>query len=327
MHQPGLGLRNWTESTDMKILLPGGSGYVGTLLARNFHARGHDVTVLSRTLQPAAWRVLKWDGVTLGDWACEVNGADVVINLAGRSVNCRYNARNRQDILDSRVKSTNVVGEAIQRAQQQPSVWLQMSTATIYAHRYDVPNDECNGLIGGSEVGAPDTWRFSIDVAKAWENAANKIDVRPTRKVLLRTAMVMSPESGGVFDALCRLVKFGLGGPVAGGHQYVSWIHHHDFVRAIDWLIDHPELHGPINLSSPNPLPFATFMRALRHACRVSVGLPATRWMLEMGALLLQTETELILKSRRVVPGKLLHSGFQFDFAEWTQAARELCAT
>jgi uncharacterized protein (TIGR01777 family) len=255
----------------------------------------------------------------------EVDGAHVVINLAGRSVNCRYHARNRRLIKDSRVESTRAVGQAIAKAAHPPQVWLQASTATIYAHRYDTANDEATGRLGGSEAEAPDTWRFSIDVAKSWEQAANDIIVPQTRKVLLRSAMTMSMDRGGVFDVLLAMVRRGLGGTHGDGRQYVSWIHEHDFIPAVYWLIERREWEGPVNLTSPNPVPNAEFMRTLRHAWGTGLGLPATKWMLEIGAFFLRTETELILKSRRVVPGRLLQSGFTFQFPTWSDAASDLC--
>jgi uncharacterized protein (TIGR01777 family) len=308
----------------MKIILPGGAGQVGTILARAFTAERHEVVVLSRAPQPAPWRVVAWDGETLGDWAKEFEGADAVVNLAGRSVNCRYNAANRKAILESLVKSTHVVGEAIARAAVPPRVWLQSSTATIYSHRFDAANDEVNGILGGDEPHAPDTWRFSIDVAKAWEQAANDAVTPRTRKVLLRSAMVMSPDRGGVFHVLLGLVRKGLGGTSGDGRQFVSWIHDRDFIRAVSWLIDH-DLAGAVNLAAPNPIPNAEFMRGLRTAWGGRFGLPATRWMLEIGAVFLRTESELVLKSRRVVPGRLLKSGFAFQFPTWPVAAADLC--
>src|SRR6266566_496097 len=215
----------------MKIVIPGGSGQVGTVLARAFHQRGHEVVVLSRKPTRASWRMVEWNGETLGDWVSEFEGDDAVINLAGRSVNCRYDDHNRKVIKDSRLKSTKVVGDAIAQAWKPPGVWLQASTATIYAHRYDAPNDEATGIIGGAEADAPDTWRFSIDVVKKWERELNEGTIPQTRTVLLRSAMTMSPDSGGVFDMLLRLVRFGLGGRFGDGKEYVSWIHEQDFVR------------------------------------------------------------------------------------------------
>lgn len=309
----------------MKIVIPGGSGQVGTLLARAFHGAGHEVVVLSRGAATAPWRVLPWDAETLGDWAAEVDGADAVINLAGRNVNCRYDEKNRREMMASRVDSTRAVGEAIGRAGHPPPVWLQASTATLYAHRYDAANDEASGIVGGSEPDAPKKWRFSIEVVQAWERALEEAVTPRTRKVALRSAVVLSPDPGGIFDVLLGLVRHGLGGRSGNGRQYVSWIHHVDFVRAVEWLLGRDDVSGPVNLAAPNPLPNADFMRALRQAWGMPFGLPATEWMLEIGALFLRTETELVLKSRRVVPGRLLREGFTFQFPTWPEAARELC--
>jgi uncharacterized protein len=309
----------------MKIVIPGGSGQIGTLLARVFTADGHDVVVLSRAAQSKPWRVIRWDAEWLGEWTAEIDGADVVINLAGRNVNCRYTARNRHQIMDSRVKSTRIVGQAIAGARRPPPLWLQASTATIYAHRYDADNDEATGIIGGNEPDAPVAWRFSIDVAQAWERAAEESRTPHTRQVLMRSAMTMSPDRGGGFDTLLRLVRCRLGGTIGDGRQYMSWIHHQDFVRAIYWLMERDDLSGPINLAAPKPLTNAEFMRILRRACGVRMGLPATQWMLEVGAILMRTESELVLKSRRVVPGRLLDSGFEFQFPDWVTAASNLC--
>ncbi|MEY2489624.1 MAG: uncharacterized protein QOC70_1566 [Verrucomicrobiota bacterium] len=311
----------------MKIVIPGGSGQVGQVLARAFQADGHDVVILTR--RPAssvAGRSVIWDGRTLGDWAAELEAADVVINLAGKSVNCRYTARNRQEITQSRVDSTVAVGQAIARARRPPGLWLQAATATIYAHRYDAPHDEISGILGGGEENVPEAWRFSIDAAKAWERAFNEAPVLPlTRKVLLRSALILSPDRGGIFDVLLGLVRHGLGGRVGHGRQYVSWIHDADFVRAIRWLVEHEDLEGVVNLASPNPLPNGEFMRVLRQAWGTRLGLPASKWMLELATFFMRTETELVLKSRRVVPGRLRQGGFEFKFPDWNDAARDLC--
>jgi len=282
------------------------------------------VVVLSRTPVVQPWRTVAWDGERIGAWVQEIDGADVVINLAGRSVNCRYTAAHRAEILESRVRSTHAVGQAISRSASPPRLWLQASTATIYAHRYDAPNDEATGIIGGSEPNAPETWRFSIDVVRAWEAALDEAVVPATRKVALRSAVIMSPEDGGPFATLVQLVSRGLGGRAGDGRQYVSWIHDSDFVRALLWIIAHDKLAGVINVSSPNPLPQEDFMRALRKAAGARVALPALRWMLEIGAAVMGTETELILKSRRVVPGRLLESGFVFKYPNWPDAALDL---
>ena len=309
----------------MKIVIPGGTGQVGTVLARAFHDDGHDVVVLSRKTSNLPWKIVEWNGRNLGDWASEIDGSDVVINLAGRSVNCRYHDKNRREMMDSRIDSTRVVGEAIRAASKPPRVWLQASTATIYAHRFDAPNDDVTGVLGGHEPDAPDTWNFSIDVATAWERVTNEADTPRTRKVLMRSAMIMSPDRGGIFDTMLTLVRLGLGGTAADGKQYISWIHDLDFIRSVYWLIEHEELSGPINLSAPNPLPNKEFMRIVRKAWGMRIGLPASEWMLELGAFLMRSETELILKSRRVVPKLLTDSGFQFEFPTWEAAAADLC--
>jgi uncharacterized protein len=307
----------------VKIVIPGGSGQVGMILRRALAQAGHDVVVLSR--HPAA-RDVPWDGRSLGPWVRELEDASAVINLAGRSVNCRYNAANRRAIMDSRVASTRAVGQAIAACANPPRVWLQASTATIYAHRYDAPNDEEHGTLGGDEPGVPDTWRFSIEVARAWERELDAAVTPSTRKVAMRSAMVMSPDRDGVFDVLLGLVRRGLGGKAGDGRQYVSWIHHEDFSRAVEWLIERDDLDGAVNIAAPSPLPNAQFMAALRDAWGIRAGLPASRLMLEAGAVFLRTETELILKSRRVVPGRLIESGFEFGHRDWPEAARDLCA-
>jgi uncharacterized protein (TIGR01777 family) len=309
----------------MKVVIPGGTGQVGNMLVRAMQARGDEVVVLSRGGASAA-RVVAWDGKSLGAWAAEIDGADVVVNLAGRSVNCRYTQANMREMMSSRVDSTRVVGEAIAAASRPPRVWLQMSTATIYAHRFDAPNDELTGRIGGDEPDVPRYWSFSIDIARAWEREQNEARTPATRKVALRTAMVMSPDRGGVFDVLLGMTRRGLGGAVAGGQQLVSWIHERDFVRAIERLIADDAIDGAVNVCAPNPLAYREFMAALRAAAGVGIGLPATKWMAEIGAFVLRTDTELLFKSRYVVPRRLLDAGFAFEFARWPDAACDLVA-
>jgi uncharacterized protein (TIGR01777 family) len=306
----------------MKVVIPGGSGQLGAILDRALTSDGHDVVVLTRS--PRGGRQAWWDGSTLGPWARQLDGSDVVINLAGRSVSCRYTADNLEAMMRSRVDSARVVGEAIAAATRPPKVWLQMSTATIYAHRFDAANDEYGGLIGGDEGGVPGYWAYSVEIARNWEAAQEQAATPDTRKVALRSAMVMSPDPGGVFDVLSRLARLGLGGPVAGGRQYVSWIHDRDFVRAVRFLVERDDLSGAVNLTAPGPLPQREFMRVLRAAWRMPVGLPATRWMAEIGAFAIRSDTELLLKSRRVVPGRLLDAGFAFDYPVWPTAAADL---
>lgn len=307
-----------------RIVIPGGSGQVGNVLARHFHSQGHSVTVLSRHPGRSPWQVLPWSGRDLGIWTNALDGADIVINLAGRNVNCRYTSANRREILESRILSTRVIGQAIAQAARPPALWMNASTATIYRHALDRAMDESTGEMGGHEADAPSTWRFSIEVATSWEREFFSAPTPGTRKIALRSAMTMGPDRDGIFDTLLRLVRAGLGGKAASGKQFISWIHETDFLKAVDFLIDHQSLDGCINICSPCPLPNQEFMRVLRDAWGTRIGLPATRWMLELGAIFLRTETELILKSRRVVPQRLLEAGFKFDFAEWSSAAGDL---
>ncbi|MFF0744598.1 TIGR01777 family oxidoreductase [Streptomyces sp. NPDC004111] len=306
----------------MRIVIPGGTGQVGAILNRAFTKAGHEVVVLTRN--PSRPGEIRWDGRTAGPWTDAVDGSDVVINLAGRSVSCRYTDANLRAMMDSRVHSAEIVGEAVAAAAKPPALWLQMSTATIYAHRYDAPHDEATGIIGGTEPDVPDYWEYSVRIARNWERAQEAATTPHTRKVALRAAMVMSPDRGGVFDVLRRMTRLGLGGPVAGGAQYLSWIHDRDVVRAVEFLISRDDIAGPVNLAAPQPLPHRAFMRELRGAVGMPVGLPATRWMASVGAFVLRTDTELLLKSRRVVPGRLLDEGFAFEHPHWREAATDL---
>lgn len=312
--------------TRLRIVIPGGNGQVGTILSRHFHAQGHEVVVLARKSAPAPWRIGNWDGEHFGDWTSELDSSDVVINLAGRSVNCRYTAANRKAIMDSRTETTRLLGRAIGRLSHPPRLWMNASTATIYRHIYDRPMDEQTAEIGGHEPDAPAKWRFSIDVATRWEAAFFEAQTPNVRKVALRSAMVMSPDRGGIFDTLLRLVRFGLGGTAGSGKQFISWIHDADFVSALEFLITHEEFKGCVNISSPHPLRNRDFMRALRQAWGTRIGLPAAEWMLEIGSIFLGTEPELVLKSRRVVPDRLVQAGFQFHFPNWSVAAQNLVA-
>lgn len=296
-------------TTSQKIVIPGGSGYLGRALAAYFVARGDRVVVLSRSAaeEQAGMKTAAWDGRTLGPWADELEDADAVINMAGRSVNCRYNARNRRAIYASRLDSTRVLGAAIAQMQNPPRLWINSSSATIYRDAYDRPMDEERGEIGSG---------FSVDVCQQWERAFFEAPTPHTRKVALRSAMVFGKGRGGVMEAFQTIVRLGLGGKQGSGKQFVSWVHLDDFIAGIQWIIDHAELDGAINIASPNPRTNAEFMRILRLVSRQPIGLPATRWMLAIGAFFLRTETELLLKSRRVVPTRLLESGFQFRYPE-----------
>ena len=312
----------------MKIILPGGNGQVGQILTRALRNEGHECVVLTRKLshpvdEAPGLREVFWDGRTLGPWTTELDGADVVINLAGRSVNCRYHERNLAEMMASRVDSTRVIGQAIAQAKNPPRVWLQAGTATIYAHRFDAPNDEETGVIGGHEPGVPALWAKSIDIARAWEAEINAAPTPRTRKVILRSAMTMSPDHGGVFHVLASQCRLGFGRH-GNGHQYVSWIHEHDFIAAVKFLIEREDLAGPFNLAAPEPLPNRDFIAALHAAVGSKLSVPVPRWALELGTFVLRTETELVLKSRRVIPTRLLKNGFTFRHPDWPVAATEL---
>jgi uncharacterized protein (TIGR01777 family) len=312
-----------------RIVISGGTGQIGGILARHFQERGHEITVIARYPKPASWRTLSWTGYSLGPWRDAMEGADVVINLAGRSVNCRYNATNQREILNSRTITTGLVGQAIARCANPPSLWLNASTCTIYRHSLDRDMDDLSGEIGGlvakKGLGVPDKWAFSVEVAKSWERALFAAETPRTRRVAMRSAMVMSPDTGGIFATLLQLVRFGLGGRAGSGDQFVSWVHQTDFIRAVEFLIEHSELDGPVNICSPHPLPNRNFMRCLRQAwCTTYIGIPLPPWMLGAGAVLLRTETELILKSRRAIPTRLCRAGFDFHFPDWRGAAQDL---
>jgi uncharacterized protein len=325
---PGPGLFTFAASSadhaQLRIVLAGGSGQVGQVLARHFQERGHRVTVLTRGPYAAPWQTVHWDGLHADQWTEHLEGADVCINLAGRSVNCRYNAANRKQIYESRIGTTRLLGRVIAGMSDPPRIWLNASTATIYRHALDRPMDEATGELGGSERGAPSAWNFSIGVAKDWESAFFSAHTPRTRKVAMRSAITFSPTPGNAFAVLLRLVQLGFGGTQGNGRQFVSWIHEDDFARAVEFLIDHEEMAGPVNIAAPNPLPNREFMAALREAWGMPNGLAAPSLFIRIGALFLRTESELVLKSRRVIPGRLLDAGFQFEFAEWPDAAEDL---
>jgi uncharacterized protein (TIGR01777 family) len=306
-----------------RFIIAGGSGFVGRLLTESLVSGNNDVVVFTRSPGPSARsiRQVGWDGRTLGDWARELDGASALVNLAGRSVNCRYNERNRREILESRVDSTRVLGEAIALCNTPPPVWLNASTATIYKHTFDREMDEATGEIGATPE-AKDA--FSIEVARAWEETLDKASTPATRKIAMRTAMVFAASKGGAYRVLRGLTRWGLGGAVAGGRQFISWIHEADLCRSVQWLVDRDDFSGPVNLASPNPITHREMMRIIRRECGVPFGLPATRRMLEIATFVHRTEAELIIKSRRVVPGRLLTAGFQFRFPRMEDAVREI---
>jgi uncharacterized protein (TIGR01777 family) len=308
----------------LRIVIPGGSGQVGRVLAQHFQDRGHHVIVLTRSPHTAQWQTVHWNAQTPGDWVDYLEGADVCINLAGRSVNCRYTPANRIEIYNSRIVSTQLLGNVIASLRHPPRVWLNASTATIYRHALDRPMDEKTGEFGGNEPGAPDTWNFSIHVAKDWETTFFKADTPRTRKIAMRSAITFSPVHGNAFAVLSHLVRVGLGGTQGNGRQWVSWIHEDDFARAVEFLIAREDLDGPVNIASPHPERNRDFMAILREAWNMPNGIWTPAPLLELGALFMRTETELVLKSRRVVPTRLLEAGFTFDFPNWPHAAQDL---
>ncbi len=301
-----------------KIILAGGSGFLGQALARHFSALSWEVVVLTRQPKPRAdgLREAAWDGETVGAWARELEGADAVVNLCGKSVDCRYTEENRKLLISSRTLPTRAIGQAISNCQSPPRVWLNSSSASLYKHTFDTAMDE-NGAQGATREAKDE---FSIEIIRQWEQAFNEAQTQRTRKAALRTTMVLGMSRNSVVPVLRRLTRLGLGGRMGSGKQYVAWIHEEDFCRAVEWVITHDELSGPMNITAPNPLPNAEMMRTFRTVCGVPFGLPATEWMLELGAFFLRTETELIIKSRRVVPGRLLASGFAFRFPHFREA-------
>lgn len=313
----------------LRIVLPGGSGQVGRMLAQFFQERGHSVTVLTRGPYTAPWQTVHWDGKTLGPWVETLDGADVCIHLSGRSVNCRYTPRNRRELRDSRVEPTRLLHEAFSILPNPPRLWMNASTATIYRHALDRDMDEATGESGGGEMisrhrRAPEKWNWTIQLVKDWESAFFSRPTPGTRKIALRTSLVFSPTPGNVFAVMSNLVRAGLGGTQGNGRQYVSWIHEADYARSLEFLIEHEEIEGPVNLAAPDPLPNREFMTAFREAWEVPNGLPAPAPLLAVGMFFLRTEPELVLKSRRVVPGRLLQAGYEFKFPTWPEAAQDL---
>lgn len=291
-----------------KIVLAGGNGYLGHVLADYYQSKADEVIILSRTSAPAQGNIktVLWDGKTAGDWAAELKGADMLINLCGKNVNCRYSAKNKAGIFASRLIPTALLGRAISELANPPKLWINITSATIYRHAEDLPQDEATGEIGEG---------FSVDVCKQWEAAFDQAKTTSTRKITLRMGMVLG-RADSVFPRLLNLVKFGLGGKQGSGQQYVSWIHETDVARSIEFLQDHAELDGIFNCVAPVPVKNVVMMQSIRIAYGRAIGLNTPVWLLKIGAFLIGTEPELVLKSRMVVPGRLLDHGFQFRFKE-----------
>jgi uncharacterized protein (TIGR01777 family) len=283
------------------IIIAGGTGFLGQVLETHFSKKGYCVKILTR--KPANNNHIYWNSKDLGSWTNMLENADVLINFTGKSVDCRYTEANKKQIHNSRIDSTHILGLAINLCEQPPKVWLNSSTSTIYKDSYIKEMTETNGDIGND---------FSMNIAKAWEAAFNSIVTPKTDKIILRTSIVLG-KNGGAFIPLKRLTQIGLGGKQWHGKQKVSWIHEVDFARAINFLIEKQQ-SGVFNLVSPQPTTNAVLMKTLRHTLNIPFGLQHPKWLLEFGAKLIGTETELVLKSRNVIPEKLLDNGFKFKY-------------
>lgn len=280
-----------------KAILAGGTGFIGKYFEDNFRNLGYAVKIISR--QPDH---ISWDNQSEIVEALE--DSELVINLAGKSVDCRYNQKNREEILRSRTRTTEILGNAIAACKNAPKLWMNSSTATIYRHADDKPMTEEAGEIGSG---------FSVEVAKAWERAFFSFDIPNTRQVALRIAIVLG-KNGGVMTPYKNLVRFGLGGVQGSGAQKFSWIHIEDLFQIVLFLKDREELSGVFNCSAPNPVTNRELMNQLRTIMNKSWGLPTPQWMLEVGAFFIGTETELVLKSRWVLPDRLERAGYQFKY-------------
>ena len=325
------------QCAPLRIVLPGGSGQIGQLLARHFQARGHHVTVLTRGPYTAEWQTVHWDGETAGPWTDYLEGADLCINLTGRSVNCRPTAANRRAVYQSRIQSTRLLGTVIAGLNEPPKVWMNASAIALYkravdAQGVDLPLNEASAVeesaAVGAEPAAAEPWTrsrgFMARVVRDWEREFFAAETPRTRKIALRSGVVLSPTAGSAFGVLSNLVRLTLGGTSGSGRQFVPWIHEGDYARAVEFLMGREELRGCFNLAAPNPLPNREFMAALRQAWEVPNGFPAPALAIWLGAWLMGTNPELALASCRAVPGRLLDAGFEFEFPEWVEAAEDL---
>ncbi|HMI04905.1 MAG TPA: TIGR01777 family oxidoreductase [Pedobacter sp.] len=299
-----------------KIILAGGNGYLGGILAEYYKDLAHEVIILSRKpAEPKAnVRTVLWDGKTEGSWTGALDGADLLVNLCGKNVNCRYTAKNQREIFASRNVPTRLLNQVVSKMEHPPKLWINATSATIYRHAEDHAQDEYTGEIG---------YGFSIDVCKQWEAAFFETETPQTRKVALRIGIVLGRHDS-VFPRLLNLVKCGLGGRQGDGEQYMSWIHEQDVARSTEWILDHDHLDGVVNCTAPVAIKNELFMKTLRQAWGIPFGLPSPQWLLEIGMLLIGSETELVLKSRWVAPGRLLDSGFKFYFAEARHAIHDI---
>lgn len=296
----------------MKIIIAAGTGFLGKNLKNYFTGKGHQVYVLTRN--PKLKNEIYWDAKTLGEWKRILENADVIINLAGKSVDCRYTDKNKKEIYSSRIESTKVLQQAVNECINKPKVWLNASSATIYIHSETHLNTEENGVIGDD---------FSMNICRSWESEFFKAKTENVRKVALRTSIVLG-NYGGAFPKLKMLTKLGLGGKQGRGDQNVSWVHIDDFCKAVEFILADENLSGPINITAPEPLSNEEFMMKLRKAMKVPFGLNTPVWQLEIASVFLKTQTELLLKSRNVYPEKLILNGFEFKYPQVEKAFENL---
>ncbi len=294
------------------IIIAGGSGFLGQVLENHFSKKGFLIKILTR--HPVKENHVFWDAKTIGKWISELENSVALINLTGKSVDCRYTKKNKKRIYDSRIDSTKILGKAINNCENPPKVWFNSSTATIYRHSLDKEMTERNGEIGDD---------FSMNIAKSWEKEFFEIVNPKTRKIALRTAIVLG-KKGGAMIPLISLTKYGFGGKQGLGNQKVSWIHETDFASAVEFLLIQNHLEGVFNLSVPNPTNNKTLMKTLRKEMKIPLGIPHPKWILEIGAKIIGTETELILKSRNVIPQRLLEHGFTFNYITIQKALNNL---
>lgn len=296
----------------MKIIIAAGTGFLGKNLEEYFMQKGDQVYILTR--KPKRKNEIFWDAKTLGEWKNLLENSDVLINLAGKSVDCRYTDKNKKEIYSSRIESTKVLQQAVDLCTNKPKIWLNASSATIYIHSEKQLNTEENGIIGDD---------FSMNICKSWESEFFRSKTEYVRKVALRTSIVLG-NNGGAFPKLNILTKIGLGGKQGRGNQKISWIHIDDFCRAVEFVIANEDLTGEINITAPNPLSNNDFMRNLRKEMKVPFGLNAAVWQLEIASAVMGTETELLLKSRNVYPEKLIKNGFSFNYPDVGKALKNL---
>jgi uncharacterized protein len=296
----------------MKIIIAGGTGFLGESLEKHFREKGFQICILTR--KPKRDNEIYWDARTLGEWKHSIDGADVLINLTGKSVDCRYHEKNKKEIYASRIDSTRILQEAVDQCTSKPKVWLNAASATIYVHSETQLNTEEDGAIGDD---------FSMNICKSWEKEFFKFNNENVRKAALRTSIVLG-NNGGAFPKLRMITKLGLGGKQGRGEQRVSWIHIDDFCKAVQWIIDREDISGPVNITAPNPVSNEDLMKKMRRYLKIPFGLNAPVWQLEIASLFLNTETELLLKSRNVYPEKLIRKGFQFSYPDLDNALTDL---